>query len=73
MLISSPHFSTIQESPPFRKLFAKMHVSLSSEDKAPKVLQNLLQVSLADASVHEFPAHLRDHLVMEAVTIARFV
>ena len=73
MLISSPHFSTIQESPPFRKLFAKMHVSLSSEDKAPKVLQNLFKVSLADASVHEFPAHLRDHLVMEAVTIARFV
>ena len=50
-----------------------MHVSLSSKDKAPKVLQNLFKVSLADASVHEFPAHLRDHLVMEAVTIARFV
>ena len=27
---------------------------------------------MADASVHEFPRHLRDHLVMEAVTIARW-
>ena len=32
----------------------------------------LLQVSLADAQVHEFPHHLRDHLVMEAISIARF-
>lgn len=31
----------------------------------------MVQVSLADASLHEFPLHLRDHLVMESVTIAR--
>ena len=37
-----------------------------------KTKTKLFQVSLADASVHEFPRHLRDHLVMEAVTIARF-
>ena len=33
----------------------------------------LLQVSLADAQVHEFTHHLRDHLIMESVAIARFL
>ena len=37
-----------------------------------KTKDKLVQASLADASVHEFPRHLRDHLVMEAVTIARY-
>jgi len=30
-----------------------------------------MHVALADAQIHEFPHHLRDHLVMEAVSIAR--
>ena len=29
-------------------------------------------MALADAMVHEFSYHLRDHLIMEAVSIARF-
>ena len=65
-----------QESPPFRKLYAKMHVSLSFQDMIIScnkvVIQIYLQASLADATVHEFPRHLRDHLVMEAVSVARF-
>ena len=32
---------------------------------------DIFQASLADASVHEFPHHLRDHFIMEAVAIAR--
>ena len=30
-------------------------------------------MSLADAQVHEFTHHLRDHLIMESVAIARFL
>ena len=33
----------------------------------------LLQASLADAQVHQFPHHLKLHLVMEAVAIARYL
>ena len=29
-------------------------------------------MALADAMVHEFSYHLRDHFIMEAVSIARF-
>ena len=31
-----------------------------------------MQVSLADGQIHEFSYHLRDHFIMEAVSIARF-
>ena len=32
-----------------------------------------VQVALADAQIHEFSHHLRDHFVMEAVSVARFL
>ena len=37
-----------------------------------RMLTNAWQVAQADAQVHEFPHHLRDHFVMEAISIARF-
>ena len=47
-----------------------LYVTVSQRTKVP--IKYIFQASLADASVHEFPRHLRDHLVMEAVTIARW-
>ena len=36
------------------------------------LVNQLIQVALADAQIHEFSHHLRDHFVMEAVSVARF-
>ena len=37
------------------------------------LVNQLIQVALADAQIHEFSHHLRDHFVMEAVSVARFL
>ena len=75
VFISSALHLVTQESPPKRKLFAKMHVSHPIKGcwTSLKTGTHLWQVALADATVHEFSYHLRDHFIMEAVSIARFL
>lgn len=55
--LSSPHHST-------------SHLVLEDSPEGRKLFAKM-HVSLADAQVHEFPHHLRDHFVMEAFSIAR--
>ena len=59
-----------QASPPYRKLYAKMQVSQPMQLHTKGCLRStmmrmlfcILQASLADAQIHEFPHHLRDDL-----------
>jgi len=61
--------------------FLAIHLSSPHADHAPYLVTKdtpelyklfaWMHVAQADAQVHEFPHHLRDHFVMEAISIAR--